>query len=90
MAGQIIERGEKTWLLRVYLGIDPETGKRQYHNKRFDGNKEAAQTELDETAKQAGQRKAHDRQREGRKKTGLRSFALYPHTSRPDQDSIGL
>jgi hypothetical protein len=29
MAGQIINRGEKTWLVRVYLGCGAD-GKRQY------------------------------------------------------------
>jgi hypothetical protein len=28
MAGQIIERGERTWLVRIFKGRDPRTGKR--------------------------------------------------------------
>ncbi len=31
MAGQIIRRGERTWLVRVYLGRDG-AGRRRYHN----------------------------------------------------------
>ncbi len=29
--GQIIARGDPTWLIRVYLGCDRETKKRNYH-----------------------------------------------------------
>jgi len=32
-AGQIIARGQSTWLVRVYLGRDPQTGTRRYHNQ---------------------------------------------------------
>jgi integrase len=32
-AGQIISRGASTWLVRVYLGRDPQTGTRKYHNQ---------------------------------------------------------
>lgn len=45
-AGQIIKRGDNTWLLRVFLGRDPLTGTRCYHNQTFRGNKKDAQTEL--------------------------------------------
>lgn len=45
MAGQLINRGERTWLVRVYLGIDAE-GKRKYHNKTIHGNKNDAQKYL--------------------------------------------
>jgi hypothetical protein len=31
--GQIIARGERRWLVRVYLGRDRETRKRAYHNR---------------------------------------------------------
>ena len=31
--GQIIARGERRWLVRVYLGRDRETRKRTYHNR---------------------------------------------------------
>jgi len=30
--GQIIARGDRRWLIRVYLGRDHETKKRNYHN----------------------------------------------------------
>ena len=30
-AGQIIARGTGTWLVRVYLGRDSQTGTRKYH-----------------------------------------------------------
>ena len=42
MPGQIIKRGDGTWLVRVFLGRDRETGKREYHNKTIHGNKKDA------------------------------------------------
>jgi integrase len=48
MAGQVIPRGKNTWLLRVFLGRDGQTGKRQYYNETFyGGRKEAGETLLD-------------------------------------------
>lgn len=46
MAGQLIPRGKRTWLLRVYLGRDPRTGKREYLNQTFHGTKRDAEDEL--------------------------------------------
>ena len=46
MAGQIIGRGDKTWLIRVFLDRDPETGKRRYFNKTVHGTKKDAQQVL--------------------------------------------
>jgi integrase len=43
MAGQLVPRGERTWLVRVFLGRDPQTGKRRYHNHTINGNKKTAQ-----------------------------------------------
>jgi len=43
MAGQIIRRGGRTWLVRVFLGRDPNTGKRRYHNHTVKGTKKDAQ-----------------------------------------------
>ncbi len=48
MAGQIIPRGERTWLVRVYVGRDSETGKRQYQSKTVHGTKKDAQRYLNE------------------------------------------
>jgi hypothetical protein len=31
--GQIVRRGQRQWLVRVYLGRDRETRKRRYHNR---------------------------------------------------------
>ncbi len=45
-AGQVIPRGEDTWLIRIFLGRDPASGKRQYHNETFKGKKKAADTKL--------------------------------------------
>ena len=47
MAGQIIKRGERKWLLRVDLGRD-EAGKRQRMNKTVHGTKKEAQKILNE------------------------------------------
>ena len=41
MAGQIIERGKNTYLVRVYMGLDAD-GKRKYHNKTIHGGKKDA------------------------------------------------
>lgn len=43
--GQMIPRGDRKWLLRVFLGRTAE-GKRQYHNKTFEGTTSQARTEL--------------------------------------------
>jgi integrase len=43
MPGQIINRGKNVWLVRVFLGRDPQTGKRQYSNETVHGNKKDAE-----------------------------------------------
>ena len=48
MAGQIIKRGDKTWLVRVFTGRDGN-GKRCYRNKTIKGNKKDAETYLSAT-----------------------------------------
>ena len=48
MAGQIISRGKGTWLVRVFVGRDPLTGKREYDNKTVHGNKKEAEQRLTE------------------------------------------
>lgn len=45
-AGQLISRGPRTWLIRVSLGRDPETGTRKYHNRTVHGSFREAQTYL--------------------------------------------
>ena len=42
MAGQIIKRGDKIWLVRIFLGRD-ENGKRRYTNKTIHGTKKNAE-----------------------------------------------
>ena len=44
--GQLISRGPHTWLVRVSLGRDPESGTRKYHNKTIRGSFREAQTYL--------------------------------------------
>jgi integrase len=45
MAGQIIKRGEKTWVVRIFQGRD-ENGKRRYVNKTIHGTKKSAEKYL--------------------------------------------
>lgn len=44
--GQIIARGDRRWLIRVYLGRDHETKKRNYHNRTIRGSIWEAQAYL--------------------------------------------
>src|SRR5437763_13491492 len=44
--GQIIARGDRRWLIRVYLGRDHETQKRKYHNRTIHGPMREAQAYL--------------------------------------------
>jgi hypothetical protein len=44
--GQIIARGDRRWLIRVYLGRDHETNKRNYHNRTIRGSMREAQAYL--------------------------------------------
>src|SRR6266536_1936266 len=41
--GQIIARGDRRWLIRVYLGRNEETNKRKYHNRTIHGPMREAQ-----------------------------------------------
>ena len=41
--GPIIARGDRRWLIRVYLGYDHETKKRNYHNRTIHGSMKEAQ-----------------------------------------------
>ena len=43
MTGQLIRRGERKWLVRIFLGSDPATGKRRYHNHMVHGPKKDAE-----------------------------------------------
>jgi hypothetical protein len=42
-AGQIISRGQSTWLFRVYLGRDQQTKTRKYHDQTILGSFREAQ-----------------------------------------------
>jgi len=44
--GQIIARNTNTWLVRLYQGRDPATGKRRYLNKTVQGGRSSAEAEL--------------------------------------------
>ena len=47
MAGQLIKRGDRKWLVRIYLGRGPD-GKRKYFSKTIHGSKKEAQRFLNE------------------------------------------
>ncbi len=42
MAGQLVQRGERSWYVRVFLGRDAN-GQRKFHNKTIHGTKKDAQ-----------------------------------------------
>src|SRR6266849_9470654 len=48
-AGQIIPRGERTWLVRIFMWRDSESGKRKYVNKTIHGTLRDAQAYLSRT-----------------------------------------
>ncbi len=41
--GQIIPRGDHRWLVRIFLGLDPETRRRRYSNRTLRGSFRSAQ-----------------------------------------------
>lgn len=45
-SGQLIQKGERLWLVRLFQGRDTETGKRKYINKTIHGTKKEAQAYL--------------------------------------------
>lgn len=47
MAGQMIHKRKDKWLLKVYKGRDPQTGRRIYKSFTFTGGKNEARAELD-------------------------------------------
>ena len=49
---QIINRGPKTYLIRVFLGRDPDTGKRRFQNQTFRGLKKSAKKRADRIEEQ--------------------------------------
>ena len=46
MAGQLIQRGPRTWVVRISLGRRPDTGKRHYFNRTVHGAKKDAERVL--------------------------------------------
>jgi hypothetical protein len=44
--GQIIARSPTTWLVRIYQGREPATGKRRYLSKTLQGDRSLAEAEL--------------------------------------------
>lgn len=56
-AGQLISRGPRTWLVRISLGREPETGTRKYHNKTIRGSFREAQTYLNTKLQERGTRR---------------------------------
>lgn len=54
MAGQVIKKGDRKWLVRVFLGRDGN-GKRRYFNKLIQGNKKDASGYLSRTLTEISQ-----------------------------------
>lgn len=52
MAGQIITKGDRKHLVRVFLGRNPKTGKKKYFNKQINGTKKDAQRFLNKTLRE--------------------------------------
>ncbi len=52
MAGQIVARGRGKWLVRVFLGRDPDSGKRRYYNRTIHGTKKDAERYLTATLRE--------------------------------------
>ena len=48
MPGQLIPRGENVCAVRVYMGTDPDTGKRSYENRTVHDGKKQAQSVPDD------------------------------------------
>lgn len=46
--GQVIPRGDDTFLIRIYLGENPKTGRRRYSNETFHGTEPKANKRLRE------------------------------------------
>jgi integrase len=46
MAGQLIRKGDRKWLVRVFLGRDGQTGQKRYFSKQITGTKKDAQNYL--------------------------------------------
>ena len=52
MAGQIVKRSENSYTVRIFMGRDPNTGKRKYQNRTVRGNKKDAQRVLNALLRQ--------------------------------------
>ncbi len=48
--GQILHRGDRRWLVRVYLGREASTRRRRYHNQTIHGGLRDAQQYLNHPA----------------------------------------
>src|SRR5688500_13905238 len=54
MAGSVRQRGRGAWELRVYLGIDPDSGRQRYATRTVRGSRRAATAALGELVEEAG------------------------------------
>lgn len=52
MAGQLIQRGKNIWLIRVFLGRDPQTQKKLFDNRTFHGTKKDAERVMAEIVRE--------------------------------------
>jgi integrase len=54
VAGSMRQRSKGTWELRVYVGVDADTGRRRYATRTVHGSRREAQRALTELASEAG------------------------------------
>jgi hypothetical protein len=57
--GQIIRRGPQMWMVRIYVGRDPETRKRKYIGKSIHGGSSGRTGPPQPHARGAGPRPQH-------------------------------
>jgi integrase len=46
MRGHIRKSGKQSWLVRIHMGYDADTGRRHYHNKTVRGTRKDAEKYL--------------------------------------------
>ncbi len=69
------QRGSGSWEFRVYMGTDPESGKRRYATRTVRGTKRAAQRALVELADDVGNAIVAARLSHARASTTLNVYA---------------
>src|SRR5271166_7181188 len=60
MAGSIRRRGPNSWQLRIYVGMDPKSGRQRWATRTVRGSERTARRELDRFADEASFARIHD------------------------------